>query len=121
MPGYHRPVERADDLPAISPYPLLAIGAVSGLFAAIFGIGGGIVIVPLLMLVTRMPPRIAAVVAALDFGNARPPVDVERRFGMDGSAHEHRGEPLVDVVDLETVPRTGARGAGSGRASIMSV
>ena len=60
MPGYHRPVERADDLPAISPYPLIAIGVVSGLFAAMFGIGGGIVIVPLLMLVTRMPARIAA-------------------------------------------------------------
>ena len=53
-------MERADDLPAISPYPLIAIGVVSGLFAAMFGIGGGVVIVPLLMLVTRMPPRIAA-------------------------------------------------------------
>ena len=53
-------MERADDLPAISPYPLIAIGVVSGLSAAMFGIGGGVVIVPLLMLVTRMPPRIAA-------------------------------------------------------------
>ena len=51
---------RADHLPAISPYPLLAIGAVSGVFAAMFGIGGGIVIVPLLMLVTKLPARIAA-------------------------------------------------------------
>lgn len=40
--------------------PLLGIGAVSGLFAAMFGIGGGVVIVPLLMLVARMPPRMAA-------------------------------------------------------------
>ena len=60
MPGYHRPVARADDLPAISPVPLIGIGIVSGLFAAMFGIGGGVVIVPLLMLVTRMPARIAA-------------------------------------------------------------
>ena len=51
---------RADDLPAISPYPLIGIGAVSGLFAALFGIGGGVVIVPLLMLMVRLPPRIAA-------------------------------------------------------------
>ena len=51
---------RADDLPRISPYPLIAIGVVSGLFAAMFGIGGGIVIVPLLMLVTHMPARVAA-------------------------------------------------------------
>ena len=60
MPGYHRPVARADDLPAISPYPLIGIGIVSGLFAALFGIGGGVVIVPLLMLMVRLPARIAA-------------------------------------------------------------
>ncbi len=40
--------------------PLVAIGVVSGLFAAMFGIGGGIVIVPLLLLVTRLAPRQAA-------------------------------------------------------------
>ncbi len=40
--------------------PLVGIGVVSGLFAAMFGIGGGIVIVPLLMLVAKMPPRMAA-------------------------------------------------------------
>lgn len=39
--------------------PLVGIGIVSGLFAALFGIGGGVVIVPLLMLVTRMPARAA--------------------------------------------------------------
>ncbi len=40
--------------------PYVAIGIVSGLFAALFGIGGGIIIVPLLMLISRMPPRMAA-------------------------------------------------------------
>lgn len=40
--------------------PLIGIGVVSGLFAAMFGIGGGVVIVPLLMLVAKMPPRMAA-------------------------------------------------------------
>ncbi len=40
--------------------PIVGIGVVSGLFAAMFGIGGGVVIVPLLMLVAKMPPRMAA-------------------------------------------------------------
>jgi uncharacterized membrane protein YfcA len=53
-------VENASTLPKVSVYPLIAIGIVSGLFAAMFGIGGGVVIVPLLILLTRMPPRIAA-------------------------------------------------------------
>lgn len=50
----------ASTLPKVSVYPLIGIGIVSGLFAAMFGIGGGVVIVPLLMLLTKMPPRIAA-------------------------------------------------------------
>ena len=40
--------------------PYVAIGVVSGLFAAMFGIGGGVVIVPLLILITKMPVRMAA-------------------------------------------------------------
>ena len=40
--------------------PLIGIGVIAGIFAALFGIGGGIVIVPLLILVTHMPPRAAA-------------------------------------------------------------
>jgi len=40
--------------------PYVGIGVVSGLFAAMFGIGGGVVIVPLLILITKMPARMAA-------------------------------------------------------------
>ena len=40
--------------------PYVAIGVVAGLFAAMFGIGGGVVIVPLLILITKMPVRMAA-------------------------------------------------------------
>lgn len=40
--------------------PFVGIGVVAGLFAAMFGIGGGVVIVPLLMLVAKLPPRMAA-------------------------------------------------------------
>lgn len=53
-------MDNASTLPKVSVYPLVGIGIVSGLFAAMFGIGGGVVIVPLLILITRMPPRIAA-------------------------------------------------------------
>ena len=53
-------MENASTLPKVSVYPLVGIGVVSGLFASMFGIGGGVVIVPLLMLLTKMPPRIAA-------------------------------------------------------------
>jgi uncharacterized membrane protein YfcA len=38
---------------------LVAIGLAAGVFAALFGVGGGIVVVPLLILVVRMPERSA--------------------------------------------------------------
>jgi hypothetical protein len=39
-------VDNASTLPKVSVYPLIGIGIVAGLFAAMFGIGGGGVIVP---------------------------------------------------------------------------
>jgi uncharacterized protein len=36
---------------------LVAIGLVAGLFSALFGVGGGTVVVPLLILVARFPTR----------------------------------------------------------------
>jgi uncharacterized membrane protein YfcA len=38
---------------------LLAIGAVAGVFSALFGVGGGIIIVPLLISVVGLPTRVA--------------------------------------------------------------
>ena len=38
---------------------LVAIGLAAGLFSALFGIGGGIVAVPLLIIVARLPERVA--------------------------------------------------------------
>lgn len=38
---------------------LLAIGLAAGLLSGLFGIGGGIIIVPALMMVARMPPSTA--------------------------------------------------------------
>lgn len=53
-------MEETGQLRTTGVAPYVGIGIVSGLFAALFGIGGGIVIVPLLMLVSRMPSRMAA-------------------------------------------------------------
>jgi uncharacterized protein len=41
------------------PLKLLAIGLVAGIFSALFGVGGGIVIVPLLILVCHFESRAA--------------------------------------------------------------
>ena len=38
---------------------LVAIGLAAGVFSALFGVGGGIVVVPLLILLLRLPTRIA--------------------------------------------------------------
>jgi uncharacterized membrane protein YfcA len=38
---------------------LVVIGVVAGLFSALFGVGGGIVAVPLLILLARFPERVA--------------------------------------------------------------
>jgi uncharacterized membrane protein YfcA len=45
----------------LSKYPrLIAIGVVAGVFSALFGVGGGIIVVPLLILVVKLAPRVAA-------------------------------------------------------------
>ena len=38
---------------------LVAIGLAAGVFSALFGVGGGIVAVPLLILLTQLPERVA--------------------------------------------------------------
>ena len=38
---------------------LVAIGLAAGIFSALFGVGGGIVVVPLLILLVGLQPRIA--------------------------------------------------------------
>jgi uncharacterized protein len=39
---------------------LVAIGLAAGIFSALFGVGGGILAVPLLILLMRLPARVAA-------------------------------------------------------------
>lgn len=60
-----------------SALAVIGIGVVAGIFAAMFGVGGGIVIVPLLLLMTRLAPRqatatsLAAVIIASLIGVTR--------------------------------------------------
>lgn len=46
-------------MPAARSFPLayVGIGLVAGLFSALFGVGGGIVVVPLLLVLLAFPPR----------------------------------------------------------------
>jgi uncharacterized membrane protein YfcA len=47
---------------------VLLIGLVAGFFSALFGVGGGIVIVPLLVLLLRFPMRSAAATSLAAIG-----------------------------------------------------
>src|SRR5436309_4729036 len=48
--------------------PYIGIGLVAGFFSALFGVGGGIVIVPLLLLVARWPMRQATATSLAAIG-----------------------------------------------------
>lgn len=39
---------------------ILGIGLLAGIFGGVFGVGGGVVIVPMLVLLARMNPKVAA-------------------------------------------------------------
>ena len=43
-----------------SPVRLVAIGLAAGVFSSVFGVGGGLIVVPLLILGVSFPPREAA-------------------------------------------------------------
>jgi uncharacterized membrane protein YfcA len=84
---------------------LLAIGLVAGVFSALFGVGGGIVAVPLLVLSAHFPQRRAAATALGAIGITALAGAVV--FGL-------RGE--VDVAYAALVGIPGAVGALGGTA-----
>lgn len=51
--------------PYDTPVRLVAIGLAAGVFSAFFGVGGGIIAVPLLILLVGTPERVAAAVSLL--------------------------------------------------------
>jgi uncharacterized protein len=84
---------------------LVAIGLLAGLFSALFGVGGGILIVPLLILVQRFPERPAMATSLAAIG-------VTALAGTIGYA-------LVGHVDLALAALVGvpaALGAVAGTA-----
>ncbi len=52
----------------IEPLRLVAIGLAAGLFSALFGVGGGIIAVPLLILVAHLPERSATATSLAAIG-----------------------------------------------------
>jgi uncharacterized protein len=70
---------------------LLVIGLVAGLFSALFGVGGGIVIVPLLILVAGLPPHVATATSLAAIGITA--AAGATRYGIEG--HIHYGHALL--------------------------
>ena len=84
---------------------LLLIGLVAGFFSALFGVGGGIVIVPLLVLLAAYPQRDAA-------GTSLAAIGVIALVGA--VAYGVRGE--VDLAYAALVGVPAAAGAVAGAA-----
>jgi uncharacterized membrane protein YfcA len=82
-----------------------AIGLVAGFFSALFGVGGGIVIVPLLLLVARFSERPAMATSLAAIG-------VTALAGVIGYSFTGRVEP----VDALLIGIPGALGATVGAA-----
>ncbi len=61
---------------------LVLIGLVAGLFSALFGVGGGIVIVPLLVLAAGVPTHIAAATSLAAIGITA--LAGATRYGFEG-------------------------------------
>lgn len=83
---------------------LVAIGLAAGVFSALFGVGGGIIVVPLLILVAGLPERAATATSLLAIAiTASAGVVV---FGL-------RGEIEVEYAALVGLPATAGALAGT--------
>lgn len=83
---------------------LVAIGLAAGVFSAFFGVGGGVIAVPLLILVARLPERSATATSLLAIAiTASAGVVV---FGL-------RGEVNVGYAALVGLPAAAGALAGS--------
>ena len=61
---------------------LILVGLVAGLFSALFGVGGGLVIVPLLILVVGVPAHVAAATSLAAIGITA--LAGATRYGFEG-------------------------------------
>jgi uncharacterized membrane protein YfcA len=86
---------------------LVLIGLVAGIFSALFGVGGGILIVPLLVLATEIPDRCAA-------GTSLAAIGITALAGTILYAVE--GSVEVDIGYAALVGLPAAAGAVAGTA-----
>lgn len=84
---------------------LIAVGLTAGVFGALFGVGGGIVIVPLLVLLVHFSTREAAATSLGAIG-------ITALAGV--TAYAIRGEVRVGYALLVGVPAAAAAFAGAG-------
>lgn len=64
---------------------LVVIGVVAGFFSALFGVGGGILIVPLLLWLLDFPPRVATATSLAAIGLVA--LEGTVRYGLEGEVH----------------------------------
>jgi uncharacterized protein len=83
---------------------LVLIGLAAGIFSALFGVGGGIVAVPLLVLLARFPERVATAISLGAIGITALAGSVF--FGI-------RGEVDVAYAALVGIPAAGGALAGT--------
>ena len=74
----------AEDLTfAHDPRVALAAGFGVGFFSSLFGIGGGVVLIPLLLIVARMPPHVVTATSAFVITTTAPVGIVAHAIGHD--------------------------------------
>ena len=83
---------------------LVAIGLAAGVFSAFFGVGGGIIAVPLLVLFARLPERAATATSLMA-------IAVTATAGV--VVYAYRGEVEVGYAALVGIPAAAGALAGS--------
>jgi uncharacterized membrane protein YfcA len=83
---------------------LVPIGIAAGLFSALFGVGGGVIVVPLLVLLARFDPRAAT-------GTSLAVIGVTAVFGV--GAFAALGEVEWDDAAIVGLPATAGTVAGT--------
>ena len=83
---------------------LIAIGIAAGVFSALFGVGGGLIAVPLLILFTQLPERVATATSLGAIG-------ITALAGV--VAYAYRGEVDVGYAALVGLPAAGGAFLGT--------
>jgi uncharacterized protein len=104
---------------------LLAIGLVAGFFSALFGVGGGLVVVPLLLLVAGFSerPAMATSLAAIGVIATVGVIAYGLRGEVDAAAAAVVGLPaaLGAIVGTGVQQRVTGRALGLGFAALLVV